>query len=145
MGSSEPRLRINSENVVHETIDGEVIIIDLSSGSYFSLSGSGPAIWEALGGGGATAAEVGESLGYRYEAPAEEIASAVSGLLDELGSNNLIASAETASKVGPGPAPGAGREPFVAPKFERYNDMRDYFLLDPIHEVGPEGWPKPAG
>ena len=140
---SEARLRINSENVVHETIDGEVIIIDLASGSYYSLSGSGPAIWEALGDGGATASEVGDAIGHRYEAAAEEIATAVSGLLDELSSNNLISVAENGAGQPPRTESGE-REPFVAPKFERYNDMRDYFLLDPIHEVGAEGWPKPA-
>lgn len=139
---SEPRLRINSENVVHETIDGEVIIIDLASGSYYSLSGSGPMIWEALGEGGATAAEVRDLLSCRYEAPAEKIAGSVSSLLDELDRHKLVSSAGGGKS--PTPTPNGEREPFVEPKFERYDDMRDYFLLDPIHEVGAEGWPKPA-
>ena len=33
---------------------------------------------------------------------------------------------------------------FEAPRLERYNDMKDYFLLDPIHEVDTAGWPRPA-
>jgi hypothetical protein len=30
------------------------------------------------------------------------------------------------------------------PRLERYTDMKDYFLLDPIHEVDTAGWPRPA-
>ena len=31
-------------------------------------------------------------------------------------------------------------------RFERFNDMQDLLILDPIHEVDEEaGWPKPLG
>ena len=33
---------------------------------------------------------------------------------------------------------------FEPPRLERYTDMKDYFLLDPIHEVDTAGWPRPA-
>jgi hypothetical protein len=36
------------------------------------------------------------------------------------------------------------KTPFEPPRLERYNDMNDYFLLDPIHEVDTAGWPRPA-
>jgi len=42
------------------------------------------------------------------------------------------------------PDQGGERSAFAPPVLERYTDMQDYFLLDPIHEVSPEGWPKPA-
>lgn len=142
---SEARARINAENVVHETVDGEVIVIDLSSGAYFSLSGSGPAVWEMMLGTGATAAEVRAALGARYEAEPDAIETAVSDFLARLRENELIVAAE--GDAAPTTANGANgaREPFAPPVFERYTDMKDYFLLDPIHEVSPEvGWPKPA-
>ena len=37
-----------------------------------------------------------------------------------------------------------GKAAFEAPRLERYTDMKDYFLLDPIHEVDTAGWPQPA-
>ena len=40
--------------VIHETIDGETIIIDLTTGIYFSLQGTAPAIWNGIAVGGAT-------------------------------------------------------------------------------------------
>jgi hypothetical protein len=34
--------------VVHETIDGETIAIDLATGTYYSLAGSAAGIWAAV-------------------------------------------------------------------------------------------------
>ncbi len=58
---SEPRFRVSPE-IVHETVDGEVIAIDLANGSYYSLAGSGPVIWAVLG-AGAGEAEIAAALG----------------------------------------------------------------------------------
>jgi hypothetical protein len=136
------RFRIGPE-IVHETVDGEVIAIDLASGSYYSLAGSGPAVWEVLG-SGASEAEIGAALAGRFEADDEVIGSAVSALLGELQESGLIVGeeqeGEATSMVG-----GSGEKtPFEAPRLERYTDMKDYFLLDPIHEVDTAGWPRPA-
>jgi len=135
------RFRIGPE-IVHETVDGEVIAIDLVSGSYYSLAGSGPAVWEVLG-SGASEAEIGAALASRFEADGETISAAVSALLGQLQESKLIVSDEQ-----PGEAPMVGdtgeKTPFEAPRLERYTDMKDYFLLDPIHEVDTAGWPRPA-
>ena len=34
-----------------------------------------------------------------------------------------------------------GRTPFVDPALEKYTDMQDFLLVDPIHEVSDAGWP----
>ena len=47
----ERRLRVNSPNVMSETIEGEVIVINLATGSYYSLKDAGAAIWHALADG----------------------------------------------------------------------------------------------
>jgi hypothetical protein len=142
---SDTRFRINTENVVHETVDGEVIVIDLTNGSYYSLSGSGPAVWEMLA-GGATAANIAMALGARFEAEPGAIETAVPDLLRRLVASELIIAVEAESVTPPQPpASGNGaRKAFAPPVLERYTDMKDYFLLDPIHEVSPAGWPKPA-
>jgi len=142
---SEQRLRVNSENVVFEEVDGEVIAIDLGDGAYYSIAGSGPAIWSLLV-GGATEAELSATLAARFEAEPEDLRAAVAGLLAQLRESGLVVPAE--ANGGPAPAPRRETEkaPFEPPRLERYDDMQDYFLLDPIHEVNPAaGWPKPAG
>ena len=39
-------LEINAPDVVHEVIDGEAIMINMTTGSYYSLDGVGAAVWE---------------------------------------------------------------------------------------------------
>lgn len=135
------RFRIGPE-IVHETVDGEVIAIDLDNGSYYSLAGSGPVIWRLLA-GGASEAELCKALAARF-GESEAIAGDVSALLEQLRENGLIVAAdEEGGAAAPAPGVEAGAA-YEAPRFERYTDMKDYFLLDPIHEVDTAGWPRPA-
>lgn len=141
---SEPRFRIGPE-IVHETVDGEVIAIDLGNGSYYSLAGSGPAIWELLG-RGATEAEIRAALVAEFAGDESEIGAAVATLLPQLEENGLVVrEVGTQNGASASSAAAAGERPgFEAPRLERYTDMKDYFLLDPIHEVDTAGWPRPA-
>lgn len=142
---SEPRFRIGPE-IVHEMVDGEVIAIDLGNGSYYSLAGSGPAVWEQLC-RGATEAEIQAALAGAFLADEGEIRAAVAALLPQLEENGLVVREEGAQNGSPPPIAvvgGGERPPFEAPRLERYTDMKDYFLLDPIHEVDTAGWPRPA-
>jgi hypothetical protein len=135
-------LRIGPE-IVHETVDGEVIAIDLDSGSYYSLAGSGPLIWSLLA-GGASEVELRDALEARFGG-VETIAGDVSTLLEQLRESGLIVATEREAAVATLPAKAGDGEAYEAPRFERYTDMRDYFLLDPIHEVDSAGgWPRPA-
>ncbi len=138
------RFRINAENVVHETVDGELIAIDLANGSYYSLAGSGPAIWEQLTVGG-DEEEIGAALAARFDGDPAEIRSEVAALLEKLVESGLVVAVDDAAEMSQPAANGNGEKlPFEPPKLERYTDMKDYFLLDPIHEVDTAGWPRPA-
>ena len=141
---SEARFRIGPE-IVHETVDGEVIAIDLGSGSYYSLAGSGPAIWTLLA-DGATETQIRAALAAGFEGEESEISAAVAALLPQLEENGLLVREEGHENGVPPAAAAAATErpPFKAPRLERYTDMKDYFLLDPIHEVDTAGWPRPA-
>jgi hypothetical protein len=37
--------------------------------------------------------------------------------------------------------PDGKRSPFEAPRLDRYDDMRDLLLADPIHDADTAGWP----
>jgi len=64
-------------------------------------------------------------------------------LADELRGETLLE--QLADEVGVPPddevAAPASDGPFVAPVLERYEDMQDFLLVDPIHEVDDSGWP----
>jgi hypothetical protein len=134
---------VTNPQVIHETIDGETIIIDLATGTYFSLQGAAPAIWNAL-----VAGESDEQLIARlqsvYAADAAELRDTISPFLEELVRSQLIAPGEAAGPAAPGPTETGERVAFVAPKLERYEDMQDIILLDPVHKVDNQGWPHAA-
>jgi hypothetical protein len=128
--------RINSADVVHETVDGEVIAIDLARGSYYSLAGSAALVWPMLGAEGATIKRVAAAF-TSEEIGEEGIESELRDLIQELAEEQLIVEAEQ-NEAG---AATTEPLPFESPRFEKYSDMQDYFLLDPIHEVDATGWP----
>ena len=142
------RFELDSRRVVHETIDGEVILIHMETGFYYSLEGSGSEIWDALVAGGATD-QIAGSLRRRYVAPPGVIEDSVSAIAEELHRERLLDRADLPPTNGamPGaPAPGSGDtttalEEFRTPVLHRYTDMADFMLVDPIHEVEDSGWP----
>ena len=138
--------RVNSPNVIHETIEGEVILIDLKSGTYYSLRDSGAAIWQSLE-QGAGEDDIEAELRSRYDASGDQIRDAVLQLLGELEREGLIRADEGEAEPAARPSfsdNGTARRPFEAPVLEKHTDMQDLILLDPVHEVGAEGWPHPA-
>jgi Coenzyme PQQ synthesis protein D (PqqD) len=138
--------RVNSPNVIHETIEGEVILIDLKTGTYYSLRDAGAAVWQAIQ-NGAGEDGIAAELRSRYDASEEQIQDAVRRLLAELAREGLVRADE--GEAAPAATPsasdnGAARLPFAAPVLEKHTDMQDLILLDPVHEVGAQGWPHPA-
>jgi hypothetical protein len=114
-------------------IDGEVVAIDLQSGRYYSLEGPAARAWEALRDGqdvdgivAAVADEVGLS--------ADDVRPDVSAFVAELTAEGLLATVDGDAQAPAGP----GRVPLV---LNRYTDMQDLIVLDPIHEVDETGWP----
>lgn len=140
------RFRVNSPNVIHETIEGEVVLIDLKTGTYYSLRDSGAAVWQAIE-QGAGEDGIAAELRARYDASDEQIGAAVRQLLAQLEGEGLIRADEGEAEPAAVPSAafnGDARLPFASPVLEKHTDMQDLILLDPVHEVGAEGWPHPA-
>ncbi len=128
-------LRVDPASVVHETLDGETILIHLASGTYFSLTGSGPAVWDLLVSGcavGVTAATVAGTDAGAQEAVRDFIGSL---LAEDL----LVTSGGDATATPVAPPQSAGD--YAPPVLARYDDMEYLLLLDPIHEASDNGWP----
>jgi len=141
------RFRINSPKVVHETIDGETVLLHLDNGNYYSLDGVGANIWGLID----RSVHVGSIIEWvtgRYRGDRGEIEKALYQLLNELQQEDLIVTDETSGyekdvdhsdygSVNQSEHP----EIFVAPVLHKYTDMQDLLLLDPIHDVDEVGWP----
>jgi hypothetical protein len=132
---------VNDRDVIAETVDGEVIIINLNSGAYYSSDGIGGAIWEQLG-RKLSAGQIVAALACRF--PKETaIESDILGFVEELQAEQLILEDETAAPAEAVASPwfdGA----YTRPRLHKYTDFEDLLKLDPIHEVHEAaGWPAP--
>ena len=140
---------IDRASVSSDLLDGEVVAIHLATGIYYSLRGTAATVWQAL----ATPVDVAAivaAVTAAHEIPSDAaatVAADVQAFLLRLRAEQLIIeeTAAGSAAVATGPAP--VRRPYAAPVLERFSDLQDLLLLDPIHDVGPEGWPQrpPAG
>src|SRR4051794_18469031 len=133
--------RVDPRKVAHETIDGEVIMIHLLVGTYYSLGGAGADLWAHLANGRGRD-ETLALLEERYEADPGAIAETVNELVKRLAEEELLVPAPDSAPASNGsPAKAAAeRLPFKQPELEKYTDMQDFLLVDPIHETDATGW-----
>jgi len=129
------RYQIPEGKVAHEMIDGEVIVLQFDTGFYYSLNSGAAKLWRWIA-DGATWAQIRAA----FEPLHAEQAAGLDAFGERLASENLV------SKVDGAPATAAelprGTERFEFPAMEKYGDMQDLLLADPIHEVDEAGWPK---
>lgn len=143
------RFRINTPTVTHETIDGEAVIINLDSGNYYSLVEVGSFIWGLID-KGASADELQNHILLTYHGDVTDVDRGVQELLAQLQQENLIVpvdeapAAEFTQLNQPLPSQNNHEKPlFSVPSLNKYSDMQELLLLDPIHDVDDAGWPKP--
>jgi Coenzyme PQQ synthesis protein D (PqqD) len=137
--------RVNAPNVIHEIIDGEAVLVNLETGSYYSMAGVAAVVWDCLE-KGLEGSQLVEVVTSRYEGEKSVIVSGIQRLLEDLQAEQLIVPAEAAALNADKPAAnwaanGPTKPPFEAPVLHKYTDMEDLLLLDPIHDVDETGWP----
>jgi hypothetical protein len=170
---------IRPDDIVHDTIEGETVVIDLRSGVYYRLDGAAARAWNGLQ-DRATEDELVDRLHATYAAPRETIAGQVHAFLIALSRDGIICReaasadvpdrpADAAMAAGPGASetahraprekfngtaldrfdhlrpmvdgPTDGRLPFDGMTLNRFDDLEELLLIDPVHEVKDEGWP----
>jgi hypothetical protein len=141
---SEICFRVNAPAVIHEKFDDELVAINLDTGVYHSLSGAAADAFQLLT-EEATQREVAEALATKYAASVNDIHAALSPFFQQLRKEDLICQVDVRTPRGPLQLAGGGSDlPLGVPTLEAYRDLQSLFLLDPVHEVGEEGWPGPA-
>ncbi len=135
-------LSIAGPSVVHETIEGEVVIVNLDKGLYFSIDGVGAHIWAMIVAGNSIN-EI-RTWGTGTFGNVGNVAADVDEFLADLQSNDLVREVAEAPGVGDvdlSTTPAA----YEKPALHVYADMEELLLLDPIHDVsGEAGWPHAA-
>jgi hypothetical protein len=137
-------LRLNAPKIIHEQFDDEVVIINLDSGSYYSVDKTGARIW-VLALDGLSREEIIARIGAEFVGDESVIEESTSAFLDELLRESLV----VAEPIENGPSKtcnpilrSGAPQSFVTPQLQKYTDMEELLLLDPVHEVDEMGWPK---
>ena len=129
----------NVPEVISEPMDGELVAINLASGCYYSLNNTAALLWKELEEGFSVqqaARSAARQCGREEARVLEDFLLCVERFVDE----GLMLAIEREprddreAEDGTGPA-------YRKPDFEKFSDMRDMLLLDPIHEVSDAGWP----
>ena len=140
----DERFALRDSQVIHRMIDDEVVMIDLETGKYFTFQGSATRMWACIE-AGMSSRETLEHLQESFEGDPPAMEQGLRWLLDQLLDENLIVPTDEPPRHSVSLASEGDRQDYNDPAFERYDDMADLILLDPVHEIDQEeGWPKRA-
>lgn len=136
--------RVNDPSVTSEEIDGEVIIVNLLNGNYYSAVNVAACLWTWVL-AGYSVEQMRSELTNHYAEHAGSIDSDLSQFFANLESDNLVVRPDR-SQVENVCEESAGEgvtfpDSYSAPVLSCYSDMQDLLLLDPIHDVADVGWP----
>ena len=137
------RFKVNGPPVIHQTLDGEVIIVNLDTGTYYSFDGVAAEIWSAVE-RDLTLHEAVAEAADRHGASSHVVEPAVKRFLAELAREELIVSVNGSEPFAAPAAVDSVAGGFPEPMLNKYTDMQELLLLDPIHEVDERGWPNPV-
>ena len=121
-------VRINDPHIVHESIEDEVIILNLETGLYYDLRDVGAEIWHFIQQRASVEAII-EALARRYSGARDAIDSAVRTFIEELRAETLVVADGAATAALAADALSVGpvsrvQLPFSVPRFEKFNDLR---------------------
>jgi hypothetical protein len=142
---------VNKADVVSEHFDDEMVIINLDNGNYYSISGMGVDIWNLLE-KSATFDDIVVAFTNIYTVPnTSELLSVVKQFIVELLEEGLIIPDITNSKRSTETVQNIEKEIPLHEKstlnpekiiLNKYTDMQDFLLVDPIHELEYSDWPQ---
>ncbi len=125
---------ILNSRLAADIFDGEYIIANLDTGLYYSVQGTAVYLIASLP--FQDPSLVIANLKEAFPEHAASIEEELTAIVKELLSEEIMVPAGNATAAAM-PAPPAAYAPG---KFNRYADMQDLLMLDPIHDVDENGW-----
>jgi hypothetical protein len=136
------RFDINAPQVVADFVDGEVVAVNLETGTYFALYGFSALVWEALS-QGASPREILDVI-IPHPERRDVMAGDIEDFVNVLQGHHLLRARES-------DAPAVDTEPLVSSlrdlpwdplRVFAHSDLQDILLLDPVHDTSDAGWPE---
>ena len=141
------QLKINSPHVVHDSFDGEAIVVNLKNGNYYSFDKLGAVIWELID-KNITLNKIIDVINRKFPESGKKAEPDINNFILNLLDENLLVE-ETGSFSAISDVDDQLAELMVQerldlyepPVMNKYVDMQGLLLLDPIHDTDEKGWP----
>ena len=118
-----------SEQIVSKLMDGEAIVINLTSGVYYSMEGTAAKIWRDLCAGIELSALVSDAeTAYPENA---DVPAQIEAFVALLVADGLLAEGGTQTPEVDAPEETAWPEVYAAPQRESFDDVAEMVALDP--------------
>jgi len=130
---------MNAPAVISEPMDEETVVINLDNGCYYNLNRTATVIWNSLQ-EGSSLLQIITHMTRLYPDDAETITVDFKDFLSRLMAETLIRETGKTSAA-PVNLQNTDGLAYLKPDLEKFTDMQEMLLLDPIHEVSEAGWP----
>ncbi|MCK1389101.1 PqqD family protein [Bradyrhizobium sp. 21] len=124
--------------LISQQFDSEVVLANYQNGVYYNLDGSAAQIWLGLR-ANRTVEEIANACASATGGDAASITPQVQAFVDSMLAEGLIAEGAADARVETWTPVLSGA--FAAPEFQRFDNLRELLLMDPVHDAGDEGWP----
>jgi len=120
----------NEQQVAAKVMDGEAILINLTTGAYYSIPSTGGFIWSLVE-RKLSIDEIVRAVAAHYKVTREQAEADVLRLAEELHAEGLVTMATGVTASGVAPQPIGAPLPYQVPTLEKFTDMAEMFALDP--------------
>lgn len=137
--------KVNEPNVVYETIDGETILMNMNSGYFFNLEGSGEVIWKFIleTGNVKRAIDIMTAANRKIR---ERISSSVTEFVSSLVNEKLLIPSDAVTTSNGLPETEeklkASVKKFSPPQLNIYKDKQNILLFSASYFAEEKAWPE---
>jgi len=135
---------VNEPGVIAEVIEGEAIILDFASGTYYSLNASFQYLWEGLV-RGLSLSRLQILMRARYPGAGDGLEEQVRSAVGQLLVENLVVASQRSPAIASAVEAIATAPDYQPPRLHKYTDLQELLLLDPIHDIDAAGQPLTRG
>ena len=137
--------KIDRSKILFEQFEDETVLINIETGFYYSLSNDGSEILRLIDEG--CPADALPSVLFESKDKFASVSIQIWDFLASLADEGIIApcslTPENSPKVLAEKPRYANPDQFKTPVLQRFDDVRELLLIDPVHQVDQEyGWPK---
>ena len=133
----------NDGDIIYENFGNEVVLINLKTGIYYSLTDSGMVIWQNIE-KGICPEEMIRGFVKKDNLGSVTVEKEIKHFISELEKEKLIVPADKTDEREKNITSrnSLDDQPYSTPLLQKFTDQQELLLLDPIHDVSDLGWPE---